>query len=1008
MTSSVRQVVFACLLLAVIAHTDARRRRPFIPGKTEPKVTDAPVAVEEFQDTREQDDRNRVLVDMERRMANIEESTSIMKREMLETKSENTRLKEEIQRMSGLMEELDAANGRVGELEWMLSKFENFFGVLYIEHPDFFAREMTVDKRLSALNEYIGNREAELMALRPNPPVVTADPAENPVDEELMGVVIEELSSENAKLKRRLDDMETRMVSVPGNLPDGSRGGPAVTQPDEETRDRLTRLERLMALHFAPQLDEEYPGQNPDSDAGGKRLVSGGSTTQRVPLSESDTEILKEELDSIRSISSTRKSVFSAAATRHVNGEALVHKPVFFDHVFSNKGNHFKEHNSTFICGITGYYFITFTVRSYDNRHLGINMLLNGDRVTSVSGEKDQERNQMMTQSVVLHLSPGDKIWLTVSPATTYAIYSDPGGKYCTFSGFLLFKGSQLGFVQVDSTSNFSNEPTATLANKSGRQRETIMAVSQNKLSYKRLFFIVIVLRAVLAKPSRHTHGEAWPVSGVVPVPPVSGHHSALPHRPWSQGRPLATHRCTCDETRLSQTEQGIADLIRRMEELETQSNEESATLLTLEDSNHRLQTQISRVVGENQRLTRLNRSLQTKSDAMTEENLQLRAQNERLRNKQDQPQPVVDRLVEQVHDDPVQRQRSSLQNLNDIMGNREAELIEMGVFPQMEPATPEGPPIIRPDRRRGSTFSTMAGSASMLPDSEQIATSLLALNQENDNLKRRIGQLEERLNQQGRQPDLMGPAPGMLWPQVRPTSPSGQSSSELAEKISQVERLVLVALHHNPTGPSAGHIMPQPNMEEYPGHQSRPEGPLTNDDQERGSASQPTQTFSVPATDSVLSDDDLEAMADVVDRVRNKSPAKSAFSVASTGVTVGATDDPRAIEFDHEYVNKGGDFKRRRSRFVCENPGFYYVTFTLRSYDNKYLGVSLMKNEELQTAVYADSSERNVMQSQAVILHLEPGDELWLRHAPSEHFAVHSGEHRFVTFSGYLIYRGY
>ena len=66
------------------------------------------------------------------------------------------------------------------------------------------------------------------------------------------------------------------------------------------------------------------------------------------------------------------------------------------------------------------------------------------------------------------------------------------------------------------------------------------------------------------------------------------------------------------------------------------------------------------------------------------------------------------------------------------------------------------------------------------------------------------------------------------------------------------------------------------------------------------------------------------------------------------------------------------------------------------------------MKNDELQTAIYSDVSDRNVMQSQSVVVHLESGDRLWLRLAPSKRHAVHSGTQRYVTFSGFLVYKGF
>ncbi|XP_033637335.1 uncharacterized protein LOC117298290 [Asterias rubens] len=412
------------LLVVMLVVLGTGARKPFIPGKAKP----APATTQESRAM----DTN--IVDFERRMAEVEKSTSVMKQEMVEVVSENRELKERLGGMTTTMAELHTAHQRVQELERILKKFENFFGVLYSELPDVFAREITIEKRLSSLNEYIGNRESELVALR-TPPTVKAEPGENPVDEELLGAAMRQLSTENSNMKFRMESME-RMMSEPSKdrlTSGGSFNGGAM---DDETAERLERLERLVALQLAPQLDDDDEDQNPM-----QRMSPGGATSSsRLALSESDTEILRDELNSVRSLSSTRKSLFSAGATRHLTGQTGVYQTVVFDNVFANKGNHFKEHNSTFVCHINGYYFFSFTVRSYDHKYMGVTLLKNGNRVTGIGGEPG-ERNQMMSQSLVLQLQQGDQVHLVLTPSDAYAIYSDHG-KYCTFTGFLIYKGS--------------------------------------------------------------------------------------------------------------------------------------------------------------------------------------------------------------------------------------------------------------------------------------------------------------------------------------------------------------------------------------------------------------------------------------------------------------------------------------------------------------------------------------------------------------------------------------
>ena len=217
--------------------------------------------------------------------------------QMVEVVSENRELKERLGGMTTTMAELHTAHQRVQELERILKKFENFFGVLYSELPDVFAREITIEKRLSSLNEYIGNRESELVALR-TPLTVKAEPGENPVDEELLGAAMRQLSTENSNMKFRMESME-RMMSEPSKdrlTSGGSFNGGAM---DDETAERLERLERLVALQLAPQLDDDDEDQNPM-----QRMSPGGATSSsRLALSESDTEILRDELNSDRSLS---------------------------------------------------------------------------------------------------------------------------------------------------------------------------------------------------------------------------------------------------------------------------------------------------------------------------------------------------------------------------------------------------------------------------------------------------------------------------------------------------------------------------------------------------------------------------------------------------------------------------------------------------------------------------------------------------------------------------------
>ncbi|XP_071501359.1 uncharacterized protein [Diadema antillarum] len=174
---------------------------------------------------------------------------------------------------------------------------------------------------------------------------------------------------------------------------------------------------------------------------------------------------------------------------------------------------------------------------------------------------------------------------------------------------------------------------------------------------------------------------------------------------------------------------------------------------------------------------------------------------------------------------------------------------------------------------------------------------------------------------------------------------------------------------------------------------------------QSRGS---PSIASSNRGSRPTLRDDDIAIMKDVLEETRSGSSRKSAFSVARTRSMIGSSS-PQVVTFDHVFVNKGRDFVQGNGSFVCERAGYYFITFTFRSYDNFFLGVTLMKNEEVITAIYTDAHDRNVMESQSVMVHLERGDALYLRLGPSERFGIHSDtKFKYVTFNGFLVYSGY
>ncbi|XP_077987907.1 uncharacterized protein LOC144442434 [Glandiceps talaboti] len=141
------------------------------------------------------------------------------------------------------------------------------------------------------------------------------------------------------------------------------------------------------------------------------------------------------------------------------------------------------------------------------------------------------------------------------------------------------------------------------------------------------------------------------------------------------------------------------------------------------------------------------------------------------------------------------------------------------------------------------------------------------------------------------------------------------------------------------------------------------------------------------------------------MDMATDLASSKCAFSVARSKSLLGNNLSPQNITFDFKLANKGKYFDMRSGVFTCQIPGIYYFSFTMRSYDNKTIGVTLLKNGEAQVSMSTDPSERKVMQTQSVMLQLDEADQVWLQLGPHVNFAIYSNDYHYATFNGIILY---
>ncbi|MBZ3872516.1 Complement C1q tumor necrosis factor-related protein 6 [Sciurus carolinensis] len=130
-----------------------------------------------------------------------------------------------------------------------------------------------------------------------------------------------------------------------------------------------------------------------------------------------------------------------------------------------------------------------------------------------------------------------------------------------------------------------------------------------------------------------------------------------------------------------------------------------------------------------------------------------------------------------------------------------------------------------------------------------------------------------------------------------------------------------------------------------------------------------------------------------------------SAFSVGRKAA-LHSSEGFQPLLFDTVFVNPDGHFDMAAGRFVAPLRGLYFFSLNVHSWNFKETYVHVVHNEAAAVILYAQPSDRSIMQSQSVMLALAPGDRVWVRLFKREREnAVYSDDvDTYITFSGHLV----
>ncbi|XP_007519469.1 complement C1q tumor necrosis factor-related protein 6 isoform X2 [Erinaceus europaeus] len=137
-------------------------------------------------------------------------------------------------------------------------------------------------------------------------------------------------------------------------------------------------------------------------------------------------------------------------------------------------------------------------------------------------------------------------------------------------------------------------------------------------------------------------------------------------------------------------------------------------------------------------------------------------------------------------------------------------------------------------------------------------------------------------------------------------------------------------------------------------------------------------------------------------------APCRRRFSAFSVGrkTALHSSEGFQPLLFDTVFVNPDGHFDLKASHFAAPLGGLYFFSLNVHSWNFKETYLHVVHNEAAAVILYAQPSDRSIMQSQSVMLALAAGDRVWVRLFKREREnAIYSDDvDTYITFSGHLI----